>query len=177
MDPSQTYEYVTSPKKQASYKLKRVLMILAYVVYVVALLIVGFTTRLFVPMMALVPLSTWIIVWLTWRYVSVEYEYSMTGGIMTLNKIYGGRSRKKVADIRIKDMTLIAPFEGEYITQAERYAPERTVDFTSDLQKPEVYIALYETEDKRRGILYFEVTDQALRILRYYNSQAVAVRR
>ncbi|MBQ7398188.1 MAG: hypothetical protein IJW09_05120 [Clostridia bacterium] len=177
MDPSQTYEYVTSPKKQASYKLKRMLMILAYVVYVVALLIVGFTTRLFVPMMALVPLSTWIIVWLTWRYVSVEYEYSMTGGIMTLNKIYGGRSRKKVADIRIKDMTLIAPFDGEYITQAERYAPERTVDFTSDLQKPEVYIALYETEDKHRGILYFEVTDQALRILRYYNSQAVAVRR
>ena len=96
---------------------------------------------------------------------------------MTLNKILGGRSRKKIAEIRIKDMTLVAPFEGDFIAQAERYSPERTVDFTSDLQKPEVYFALYETEDKRRGILYFEATEQALRILRYYNSQAVNIRR
>ncbi len=177
MEDQNLYEYVTSPKKQPIFRLKRVLMVLGYIVYDVALLIVGFTTRLLVPMMALVPLSTWILVWLTWRYVAVEYEYSLAGGFMTLNKIYGGRSRKKVADIRIKDMTLIAPFDGDYIKEAERYAPERTIDFTSDLQKPEVYIALYETEDKRRGILYFEVTDQALRILRYYNSQAVAIRR
>jgi hypothetical protein len=177
MDLSATYEYVVSPKKQTSYRIKRALMLLAYFAYVTVLLIVGLNTRLLVPMMALIPLSTWIIVWLTWRYVSVEYEYSMTGGVMTLNKIYGGRSRKKMADIRIKGMTLVAPFDGEYVKQAEKYAPERTVDFTSDLQKPEVYFALYETEDKRRGILYFEATEQALKILRYYNSQAVNIRR
>jgi uncharacterized membrane protein YphA (DoxX/SURF4 family) len=174
MDPSLTYEYVASPQKQASYKLKRLLMILAYIAYVAVLLLIGFNTRLLIPMLALVPLSTWIIVWLTWRYVSVEYEYSLTGGVMTLNKIYGGRSRKRVAEIRIKDMTLIAPFDGEFIRRAEAYAPERTIDFTSDLQKDEVYFALYETEDKRRGILYFEVTEQSLRILRYYNSGALA---
>ena len=177
MEDQNLYEYVTSPKKQPIFRLKRALMVLGYIVYVVALLIVGFTTRLLVPMMALVPLSTWILVWLTWRYVAVEYEYSLAGGFMTLNKIYGGRSRKKVAEIRIKDMGMIAPFDVDYIKEAERYAPERTVDFTSDLQKPEVYFALYETEDKRRGILYFEATDQALRILRYYNSQAVVIRR
>lgn len=177
MEDQNLYEYVASPKKQPIFRMKRALMVLGYIVYVVALLIVGFTTRLLVPMMALVPLSTWILVWLTWRYVAVEYEYSLAGGFMTLNKIYGGRSRKKVAEIRIKDMSMIAPFDGDYIKEAERYAPERTVDFTSDLQKPEVYFALYETEDKRRGILYFEATDQALRILRYYNSQAVVIRR
>jgi hypothetical protein len=177
MEDQNLYEYVVSPKKQPVWRLKRALMLLAYAAYVTVLLVVGLTTRLLVPMMALVPLSTWIIVWLTWRYVSVEYEYSFVGGVMTLSKILGGRGRKKVADIRIKDMTMVAPFEGDFIKQAERYAPERTVDFTSDLQKPEVYFALYETEDKRRGILYFEATEKALRILRYYNSQAVYIRR
>ena len=177
MDVQSTHEYVVSPKKQPVWRLKRALMLAAYVAYVTVLLIVGLNTKLLVPMMALIPLSTWIIVFLTWRYVSVEYEYSLTGGVMTLNKIYGSRSRKKVTDIRIKNMTLVAPFEGDYIKEAERYAPERTVDFTSDLQKPEVYFALYETEDQRRGILYFEATEQALRILRYYNSQAVRIRR
>ena len=177
MDVQNTHEYVVSPKKQPIWRLKRALMLLAYAVYVTVLLIVGLNTKLLVPMMALIPLSTWILVFLTWRYVSVEYEYSLTGGVMTLNKIFGSRSRKKVAEIRVKAMTLVAPFEGDFIKEAERYAPERTVDFTSDLQKPEVYFALYETEDQRRGILYFEATEQALRILRYYNSQAVRVRR
>ncbi len=176
MDPSSTYEYVASPRKQPAYRLKRALMVIAYAVYVVALLIVGMTTKLLVPMLALVPLSLWIIVFFTWRYVSVEYEYSLTGGVMSLSYIYGGRSRKHVADIRIKSMSAVAPFDGEYIKQAEAYAPEHTLDFTSDLQKPEVYYALYETEEGRRGILYFEATEQTLKILRYYNS-AVVIRR
>ena len=176
MDPSSTYEYVATPRKQPIYKLRRVMMILAYVAYVVALLIVGMTTKLLVPMLALVPLSLWIIIFFTWRYVSVEYEYSLSGGVMSLSYIYGGRSRKHVADIRIKSMSAVAPFDGEYIKKAEQYAPEYSLDFTSDLQKPEVYYALYETEDERRGILYFEATEQTLRILRYYNS-AVVVRR
>ena len=176
MDPSSTYEYVASPRKQPIYRLKRALMILAYIAYVVVLLVVGMTTKLLVPMLALVPLSLWIIIFFTWRYVSVEYEYSLTGGVMTLSHIYGGRSRRRVAEIRIKSMSAVAPFEGEYITKAEQYAPEHTLDFTSDLQKPEVYYALYETEDARRGILYFEATEQTLKILRYYNS-AVVIRR
>ena len=54
-------------------------------------------------------------------------------------------------------------FDGDFIKQAEQYAPERTVDFTSDLQKPDVYFALYETEDQRRGILYFEATERRSR--------------
>lgn len=173
MEDQNIYEYVTSPKKQPAFRAKRALMLLGYGVYVVSLLIVGFTTRLLVPMLALVPLSTWILVWFTWRYVAVEYEYSFVGGMMVLSYIYGGRSRKKIAEIRIKDMTLIAPFEGEYVTEAEKYAPERTVDFTSDLQRDDVYFALYETADARRGILYFEATDQTIRILKYYNSMAL----
>ena len=177
MEVQNVYEYVTSPKKQPSFRIKRLLMLLGYVVYVGALLVVGFSTRLFVPMMALIPLSTWILVWFTWRYVSVEYEYSLAGGVMTLSYVYGGKSRKKIEEIRIKDMTKIAPFDGEYIKEAEKYAPDRTIDFTSDLQKDNVYFALYETQDARRGILYFEVTDQSLRILRYYNSMATVYRR
>ncbi len=176
MDLSATYEYVVSPRKQAKWKWKRVGMIALYIVYVITLLAVGIRARLLIPLLTFVPLSTWILIWLTWRYVSVEYEYSLTGGVMTLSRILGGRSRKTEAEIRIKEMHMIAPFEGEYIKQAEAYAPERTIDFTADLQHPDVFFALYETSEGRRGILYFEATDQALKILKYYNS-ATVVRR
>ncbi len=173
MDYTATYEYVVSAKKKPTLRLARALALTGYVLYVVILFVIGFATSILAPMLAFVPLTTWILVWLTWRYVSVEYEYSLTGGVMTLSKIYGGRTRRRVADITVKDASLIAPFEGDYITRAERYAPERTVDLTVDLQRPNVYLMLYETAEQRRGILYFEATDKALRILSYYNRATV----
>lgn len=173
MDYTATYEYVVSARKKPSYRLARALVLVGYVLYVVVLFTVGFATSILAPMLAIVPLTTWILVFATWRYVSVEYEYSLTGGVMTLSKIYGGRTRRRIAEIVIKDATLIAPFEGDYIAQAERYAPERTVDLTADLQRPNVYIMLYETAESRRGILYFEATEKALRILYYYNRATV----
>lgn len=173
MELSSTYEYVVSLKNRPKYKLRRALLLGSYILYAAALLVVGVATGWLAPLLALVPLSTWIIVWLTWRYGTVEYEYSLTGGVMTLSKIYGGRTRRRLGEISIKSMSAIMPFEGEYIKQAERYAPERTIDLTADLQRPNVYCALYETSEKRRGILYFEATDRALRILKYYNSATV----
>ena len=175
MDHSATYEYVVSLKNRPKYKLRRALLLAAYILYAAALLVIGVATGWLAPLLALVPLTLWIIVWLTWKYGMVELEYSLTGGIMTLSKIYGGRTRKKLAKITVKNMSAIMPFEGEYIKQAERYAPERTLDLTSDLQKGNVYIALYETDEARRGILYFEATERALRILKYYNSATVVV--
>ena len=172
-----TYEFVVAQKAEGRFLRRRILFVLMYMLYVATFLIVGIITRIGIPLVALVPVTTWILIFFTWRYVSVEYEYSMAGGMMTLSYVYGGKSRKKVAEIRIKDMTRIAPFDGDYIKEAEKYAPERTIDFTSDLQKDNVYFALYETADARRGILYFEVTEQALRVLRYYNSMATVYRR
>ena len=173
MDYTATYEYVISAKGKPCYRLARALALTGYVLYVIVLLVIGFATSILAPMLAFVPLTTWILVWSTWRYVTVEYEYSLTGGVMTVSKIYGGRTRKRLAEITVKDAVLIAPFEGDHIAEAERYAPERTVDVTADLQRPNVYFMLYETADKRRGILYFEATAKALRILQYYDRATV----
>lgn len=173
MEGFNIYEYVVSPKNQPVWRLKRTLAVIGYVLYALVVFFVGFRTRLLVPMLALVPLTTWMLVWFTWRYVSVEYEYSFVSGSMTFSKILGGRSRKRVLEIRIKDMHTVAPYEGEYIRQAEQYAPEQSYDFTSTLQSPDVYYALFETENGRRGMVYFEATREALRILRYYHSGTV----
>lgn len=173
MEGQNMYEYVVSPKAQPAWKIKRLLAVLGYILYVVVLFTVGIISRLLVPCLALVPLSTWMLIWFTWRYVSVEYEYSFVSGTMTLNHILGGRNRKKVVDIRIKNAVAIAPYDGEYIKTAEQYAPEKTYDFCSSMQSPDLYFLLFETDNARRGIVYFEATKEALRILRYYNSSTV----
>jgi hypothetical protein len=173
MEGQNMYEYVVSPKAQPVWKIKRVLAVVGYIIFALVLFAVGLKTRLLVPMLALLPLCTWMLVWFTWRYVSVEYEYSFVSGVMTLSKILGGRSRKKVLELRIKELRTIAPYDGDYIKQAEQYLPEKSFDFSSSMQSPDLYFSLFETEDGRRGILYFEATREALRILRYYNTSTV----
>ena len=173
MDFTATYEYVVSANRKGLYRIARPLTVVGYVLYVLVLFTIGFATSILAPMLAIVPLTTWILVWFTWRYVSVEYEYSMTSGVMTLSRIYGGRTRRVLGEVTIKNAVAIAPFEGEHVKRAEQYRPERTVDLTSDLQRPNVYFMLYETADARRGILYFEATEKAVRILKYYNHETV----
>lgn len=173
MEEQNICEYVVSPAKQPAWRLKRLLAIAGYVVYALTFFFVGMTLRLIVPMMALIPLTTWILVWFTWPLVSIEYEYSIVSGNMILCRIGAGRVRRRVAEIHIKDMHAIAPYDGDYIKAAEQYAPEQTIDFTSSMQSPDVYYALYETDKGRRGILYFEATARALKMLRYYNSGTV----
>lgn len=164
-----TYEHVVKKKRRAL----RVAAIVTYVVFFAGLttLLLGF--RAPALLFALPVLITSALIALTWKYVSVEYEYSLTGGEMTLAIIYGGRSRRELARLNIKSLTAVAPLEEEYIARAKHYAPEETFDLTADLQNPDVYYALFETEKKRRGILYFEATDRALGILQYYNPTVV----
>lgn len=173
MDISTTVEHVVRPPRMR----RVVLALVGYAAYIPVALLVGMYFRWFTLGYLLTAAAVLaIVVALTWKYTSLEYEYSITGGIMTLSRIYGGRLRRRLADITVKDASLIAPFEGDYIAQAERYAPERTVDLTADLQHPSVYIMLYETAEKRRGILYFEATDKALRLLSHHNRATVVKR-
>ena len=173
MEGQNMYEYVVSPAKQPAWRVKRLLAIIGYIIYALAFFILGAMSKFLIYMLALVPLSTWILVWFTWPFVSVDYEYSFVSGSMTLTKIMAGRKRKKVLELRIKELHTIAPYEGDYIRQAEAFKPERSYDFVSSMQSPDLYFALFETADGRRGIIYFEATKAALKILRYYNTETV----
>ena len=154
MEGQNMYEYVVSPAKQPIWKLKRTLAIIGYIVYAITVFGIGVYTKLLLPMMALVPLSTWILIFFTWRYVAVEYEYSFVSGTMTLTKILGGRARKKVLEVRIKELHMIAPYDGDYIKQAEAFKPEKSYDFVSSMQSPDLYFALLELV---LGLLYLVV--------------------
>ena len=69
-----TYEYVVAQKAEGRFLLRKLLFLLLYVVYIVSLLLVGVITRIGIPLLALVPVTTWILVFFTWRYAKVEYE-------------------------------------------------------------------------------------------------------
>ena len=69
-----SYEFVVAQKAEGRFLRRRILFILMYIVYVVTFLGIGIITRIGIPLVALVPVTTWILIFFTWRYVQVEYE-------------------------------------------------------------------------------------------------------
>ena len=157
------YEYVVNEKKNATVVCKRICLLLLYVLWAAGFLVVGMTTRLLVPLMALVPLSLWIIVFLTWRFTQIEYELSFFSGVVTVSRIYGGRTRKKLAE--------------EYAQKIDSFGHEKEIMAAGSLDSPDLYAALWRDEDGKKYLLWFEATEKALKVFRFYNSSAVVVKK
>ncbi|MBQ8207186.1 MAG: hypothetical protein IJZ89_00430 [Clostridia bacterium] len=172
MSEFSTYEYVVAQKIEGKWRLKKLGLLLLYVAFIVAWFIFGFVSHLF-PLLALMPVTLWMLVFFTWRYIKVEYEYSMTSGDVMFSNIYGGRSRKTVIEFRLKDCSLIAPLS-THEHKARDYEPEIVYRAVSSEKAQDVYFALFE-KDGKRCIVYFEATAKALKICRFYNAPATVM--
>ena len=165
------YEYAV--RQKSTVAVKRVTLIVGYVLWAVALLLLGVKIKLILPLLALTPLSLWAIVFLTWRWTQVDYEFSYFAGTLTVSRILGGRSRKVLAEIPLRDLISVRPCTEETAARAEATTTERPLFAISSTDAEGIYIALWNDDDARR-ILYFEPTDKALRIIRSCNFSATS---
>ena len=170
MEDISFYEYVVA-QKGSKATLKKVFLSVFYVLYVIGALLLGAFAKLILPLLAFIPLSLWMIVFFTWRYAKLEYEYSIVSGELTLSNVYGGRSRRKVVSFRIKDCSLIAPLNDQYADRADAYGAEKVFVALSDTDSPSAYFATFALDGKK-CIIYFEATSHALKMFKYYNSAA-----
>ena len=181
MNEFSTYEFAVSQKIEGKWLLARIGLVFFYASYVVGLLLLGMRYSLIAPLLALIPITLWVIVFISWRYVDVDYEYSITSGVLTFSKIFGNRSRRTVLEIKLHDAVRIAPLDNaEHSARATAFHPEREYSAISSLKADDIYFILFEYEDprskeKRRAIFYFEATAKALRICRFYNPSGTVV--
>ena len=168
------FEYTVAEQKSKILIFKKITLIVLYCLWAAGWLLVGFSTRLLVPFLALVPLSLWVLVFLTWRLTQVEYEYSYFAGVLTVCRIRGSRSRKKLAEIAIRDIAAIYPCDEEHTAQIEAFGETKTIFAASGTTAPNLWVALWTNESDSKVALYFEPNEKALKILKYYNSSALS---
>lgn len=107
-----------------------------------------------------------ILFWLTWPLTNTEYEYITSSGNLIFTKIIGGKKRREVLNVKIKDMEIIAPYTSEY---ADRQKADKIYDFReSEKQTEDIYFAIFDDNDKKAMIL-FRCTGKALKIFASYN--------
>ena len=169
------FEYTVAEANNKALKTKKLLFVVGYVAYGAIILALGATTKLFLPLMCFIPLSLWIIVWLTWRFTQVEYEYSFFSGELTVNRILGNRTRKTMTKVRIQQLSAVFPATELNQSKVEAFGVQNTIMAVSEANAEGIWIALWEdAESGKRIALYFEPNEKSIKILKYYNAAAMA---
>ena len=176
MNEFQSYEYTIKQKCEGMVLAKRICLIISYVLVSLIVFGLGVITKIFVPFLALLPLSLLVLIYFTWRYVDVEYEISVVSGILTMAKIYSGKSRKSIFEVRIKDMTAILPYNEKNYEKALRFSPTVEYRALSSANSGNAYFALFENEKEEKAIFFFEPDGEngkILRICKFYNAPSM----
>ena len=177
MNESSNYtEYAVRQKPEGQYLVRRILLILLYVAFGVGYFCFWTVGPIKItPMIAILPIFEWMLVFCTWRYASVEQEYTMASGVITFTDIYGSRSRKKKLEYTIKNMTKIAPATDEYKSEWSDAGKGRTFDFRGSVSSPDSYFFSCQDKSGKKVVVFFEATAKALKIFRFYNPSATVV--
>ena len=125
------------------------------------------------PLMAFVILLEWILIFFTWRYVSIEYKYETVSGGIRFYKVYGGKKKKLLLDKRIKEFDRIEPYTNDARAELEKIKfTEKHICTRSQKDHTDCFYAIYEVGENK-GIIVFEATQASLKILKFYNANTV----
>lgn len=176
MEGFESYEYVIKPKRDSKNNMLRFGLVALYVFFVIAWLVFGFLSG-FIPLLALVPVTTWMLVFFTWRYANVEYEYVAESGVITFSKVYDNRSRKKITVFDVRSAEYIAPAsEHDTLRRVADYDPKYEYYFVTHMGDPDAYTALYVNENKERCAVSFIAHPRLKKTLKFYNAAASKIR-
>ncbi len=171
------YEFTVVQKVEGRLKARRVLLVMVYIIYVLlfSLLILTFLRGL-VPVMALIPITLYIIILITWRSTQKEFEYETVSGSVTFATIYGAKQRKERISFNIRDCCKIAPLTSEQSVRLKaEYSKKETVYALSSLTTPDAYFAEINNPGAKKAVVLFDATNRFLKICKFYNPSATEV--
>lgn len=172
MNENHEFDYTVAKRAEGTYLLKRILLIIAYVLFG-AVYFFGLAAAHLYPLMAFVVLLEWILIFFTWRYVSIEYRYETASGGIRFYEVLGGKKKKLLFEKRIKDFSTISPYTDEArAALADADLVERHLCVRSEKDLTDCFYAIYDM-DGSKGIVMFEATEAALKIMRFYNQNTV----
>ena len=176
-------EYVVEKKVEGKYKMQRMLMILGYIGVAALILAVVFIINaltglggMVIPMVALAPMAAWMLQYFTWPLVSIEYSFTVDASVLTVEKVLGGKKKIKLFRQKVKDLSLIAPYDEQYKAEADAFGADERVEAVPSMDCYDLYFALHTDENGKKTIVFFQATTQSLKALKYYNSSAIVMR-
>lgn len=165
-------------KVEGTYKRNRMLMKVAYVLGLVLILALLAVAEMLLLGLIIVPvypfLLSKLIIPLTSPYVNIEEKMDISGGHLTLSTIYGKVKSKDLCKIKISLFDAIAPYNNEeYKKAADEFKYDKRYEAVSSMDHPDVYYAYGTNEFGEKVICFFEVTNKALKVMKFLNKKTV----
>ena len=165
-------EYVVRPQASAGVKAAKVLLVTGYTIFTLLYLwIFGLNFRSW-AMCILLPFILFAIIRVSWRYTSVEYEYTIEAGELAVAAIYSGAARRTRIRMQVPEMTVIAPYNEQSARWTEAPDIVGTMIF-ADPDSPDAYLCVAPdpSKGKKRAVV-IETNEEKRRILRLCNPAA-----
>ncbi len=173
MENFNSFEYSAEQKCEGKWAVYKLLLILGYIVFAATYFVIIFITKM-IPLGALIPFFLWILVFLTWRYISPDYQYTIEAGTFSFYINYSNKKKTKLpkTSFKISDAQQILPVS-EACEAVKEFSPEKVFTGIPTKQATDVYVVLYRDCDGKKCALYFVATNDTLRLLKIHNSAAL----
>lgn len=176
-------EFTVEKKVKGVYRLKRIFMWIAYfavpLIIMVILMIFGLgaiALIVFIPLYFPYVLPK-IIYPATFRYVQIEYEYTVVSGDISVNYIYGRKSRKEwLEPTSISNMSVIAPYRDDYKAAADEPDIVHRYEAVATKDHPDNYYGIFNNAEGEKCMVMFQATNKALKIIAFHNRKAVVTK-
>ena len=171
---SSTFEYIIKQKNEGSVAMKKICAVIGYILLfiVLAVVIIIFSVPLlYIPFFLLDAALVAMVIFITWRFLFVEFEIVIVGGEMTLTKLYGKSMRSRMTSIPINAISEIGIYDDSAYEKLCNASLKKNYVVVSSMSAPVVYYALFD-EGKDRCVLYFEIDERGLKRLKIENPGA-----
>lgn len=170
----QSYEYIIKQKAEGEALKRRIMLLLGYLIFAGVLLTLILTlspSALFIPLLMIAAAVTALFIFITWRFVCVEYEVIISAGELMITVIYGKGFRKQILNLPVLSFSEIGEYDDVAYEAVSALSLQKNYVCLSSLSAPDVYYALFE-EGKDQCILYFDAPARAVELLKKQNSGA-----
>ncbi|MBE6684677.1 MAG: hypothetical protein E7592_03385 [Ruminococcaceae bacterium] len=168
-----SYEYIIKREAEGELLFKRIAAIVGYAAFFVALtaFALALIPSLFIPALILICCLTALLIFITWRFLCIEYEILIANGDIVITVLYGKGSRKTLFSSSISSLSEIGEYDDRAYEEISKLSLQKNHICISSLSAPDVYYALFEDEEGR-GIVYFDAPNRAVELLKKYNAGA-----
>lgn len=164
------------PLQEKRVILPRKLAVIGLAVFLTLALAVAVVTTKFLQYFGggifLLLLGIMVLTWYLWRFASIEYEYTIMGGEISFEVVYGRRQRKHFYSAKLNRVEKLAALNGKKVTKEDFQGVTREVFCASTMNNPNTWYAIVKEENGEKTLLFFEVTTKAEKTLRFYAGRA-----
>ena len=134
---------------------------------VLCLLILALIPQLF-PFVPVLIVGILVLAYFLIRRMNVEYEYTLTENILTVDRIRAKSTRKRLLSVDVKHFDVFAPLEGDEQLAAKKGSFQTVIDASSGAGAPGRYYAEFSSGGEAgKTLLVFQPNARMIDVLRF----------